>query len=132
MPSVWSLTALYFVACFSYNFTNSAVFTSLAWMFPKRAGPAINLVLAMFGLGSFFIPLAAQVSAVARTAPHDTSPHPAASHVPARPALPPPRQLAPGLQPPADAAKAAAKPPAPVLCRRALYTSAHRCTCSIW
>ena len=38
MPSVWSLTALYFVVCFSYNFTNSAVFTSLAWMFPKRAG----------------------------------------------------------------------------------------------
>ncbi|KAG2434076.1 hypothetical protein HXX76_007804 [Chlamydomonas incerta] len=61
MPSVWSLTALYFVVCFSYNFTNSAVFTSLAWMFPKRAGPGINLVLAMFGLGSFFIPLAAQV-----------------------------------------------------------------------
>ncbi|GLI68054.1 hypothetical protein VaNZ11_012349 [Volvox africanus] len=60
MPSVWSLTALYFVVCFSYNFTNSAVFTSLAWMFPKRAGPGINLVLAMFGLGSFFIPLAAQ------------------------------------------------------------------------
>ncbi|KXZ55589.1 hypothetical protein GPECTOR_2g1139 [Gonium pectorale] len=60
MPSVWSLTALYFVVCFSYNFTNSAVFTSLAWMFPKRAGPAINLVLAMFGLGSFFIPMAAQ------------------------------------------------------------------------
>ncbi|GIL79806.1 hypothetical protein Vretifemale_9097 [Volvox reticuliferus] len=60
MPSVWSLTALYFVVCFSYNFTNSAVFTSLAWMFPKRAGPGINLVLAMFGLGSFFIPLVAQ------------------------------------------------------------------------
>ncbi|GLC40677.1 hypothetical protein PLESTM_001100600 [Pleodorina starrii] len=60
MPSVWSLTALYFIVCFSYNFTNSAVFTSLAWMFPKRAGPGINLVLAMFGLGSFFIPLAAQ------------------------------------------------------------------------
>ncbi|KAG2501542.1 hypothetical protein HYH03_000049 [Edaphochlamys debaryana] len=60
MPSVWSLTALYFVVCFSYNFTNSAVFTSLAWMFPKRAGPGINLVLAMFGLGSFFIPLGAQ------------------------------------------------------------------------
>ncbi|GFR48845.1 hypothetical protein Agub_g10798 [Astrephomene gubernaculifera] len=60
MPSVWSLTALFFAACFSYNFTNSAVFTGLAWMFPKRAGPAINMVLAMFGLGSFFIPLAAQ------------------------------------------------------------------------
>ena len=29
MPSVWSLTALYFCICFSYNFTNSAVFTSL-------------------------------------------------------------------------------------------------------
>lgn len=38
MPSVWSLTALYFLICFSYNFTNSAVFTSLGWMFPKRAG----------------------------------------------------------------------------------------------
>ncbi|EFJ49439.1 hypothetical protein VOLCADRAFT_89859 [Volvox carteri f. nagariensis] len=62
MPSVWSLTALYFVVCFSYNFTNSAVFTSLAWLFPKRAGPGINLVLAMFGLGSFFIPLAAQTA----------------------------------------------------------------------
>ena len=44
MPSVWSLTALYFVICFSYNFTNSAVFTSLGWMFPKRAGGALNLV----------------------------------------------------------------------------------------
>lgn len=60
MPSVWSLTALYFVICFSYNFTNSAVFTSLGWMFPKRAGSALNLVLAMFGVGSFCIPLAAQ------------------------------------------------------------------------
>jgi MFS family permease len=60
MPSVWSLTALYFIICFSYNFTNSAVFTSLGWMFPKRAGSALNLVLAMFGVGSFFIPLAAQ------------------------------------------------------------------------
>ncbi len=60
MPSVWSLTALYFVICFSYNFTNSAVFTSLGWMFPKRAASALNLVLAMFGVGSFFIPLAAQ------------------------------------------------------------------------
>mmetsp|Transcript_9121 Transcript_9121/g.15934 ORF Transcript_9121/g.15934 Transcript_9121/m.15934 type:complete len:507 (-) Transcript_9121:653-2173(-) len=60
MPSVWSLTALYFVICFSYNFTNSAVFTSLGWMFPKRTGSALNLVLAMFGVGSFFIPLAAQ------------------------------------------------------------------------
>ena len=29
MPSVWSLTLLYFITCFSYNFTNSAVFTSL-------------------------------------------------------------------------------------------------------
>lgn len=60
MPSVWSLTALYFVICFSYNFTNSAVFTSLGWMFPKRAGGALNLVLAMFGVGSFFIPLASE------------------------------------------------------------------------
>lgn len=60
MPSVWSLTALYFIICFSYNFTNSAVFTSLGWMFPKRAGSALNLVLAMFGVGSFFIPLAAE------------------------------------------------------------------------
>lgn len=46
MPSVWSLTALYFVICFSYNFTNSAVFTSLGWMFPRRAGGALNLVRA--------------------------------------------------------------------------------------
>eukprot|EP00197_Chlamydomonas_leiostraca_P016237 CAMPEP_0202862632 /NCGR_PEP_ID=MMETSP1391-20130828/3606_1 /ASSEMBLY_ACC=CAM_ASM_000867 /TAXON_ID=1034604 /ORGANISM="Chlamydomonas leiostraca, Strain SAG 11-49" /LENGTH=432 /DNA_ID=CAMNT_0049542195 /DNA_START=154 /DNA_END=1448 /DNA_ORIENTATION=- len=61
MPNVWTLTALYFAICFSYNFTNSAVFTSLGWMFPKRAGSALNLVLAMFGVGSFFIPLAAQV-----------------------------------------------------------------------
>ena len=61
MPSLWSLTALYFLVCFSYNFTNSAVFTALAWMFPKRAGPGINLVLAMFGVGSLAIPLAAQV-----------------------------------------------------------------------
>lgn len=61
MPSVWSLTALYFLVCFTYNFTNSAVFTSLAWHYPKRAGGALNLVLAMFGVGSFFIPLAAQV-----------------------------------------------------------------------
>ena len=61
MPSVWSLTALYFAICFSYNFTNSAVFTSLGWMFPKRAGGALNLVLAMFGVGSFFIPLASEV-----------------------------------------------------------------------
>lgn len=60
MPSVWTLTALYFVICFSYNFTNSAVFTSVGWMFPKRAGSALNLVLAMFGVGSFCIPLAAQ------------------------------------------------------------------------
>jgi len=60
MPSVWSLTALYALICFSYNFTNSAVFTSLGWMFPKRAGGALNLVLAMFGVGSFFIPLAAE------------------------------------------------------------------------
>ncbi|GAX75222.1 hypothetical protein CEUSTIGMA_g2666.t1 [Chlamydomonas eustigma] len=60
MPSVWSLTALYFIICFSYNFTNSAVFTSLGWMFPKKAGGALNLVLAMFGVGSFFIPLAAE------------------------------------------------------------------------
>lgn len=60
MPSLWSLTALYFLVCFSYNFTNSAVFTALAWMFPKRAGPGINLVLAMFGVGSLAIPLAAQ------------------------------------------------------------------------
>ena len=44
MTSVWALTALYFVICFSYNFTNSAVFTSLGWMFPKRAGGALNLV----------------------------------------------------------------------------------------
>ena len=44
MPSVWSLTTLYFIICFSYNFTNSAVFTSLGWMFPKRAGGALNLV----------------------------------------------------------------------------------------
>jgi nitrate/nitrite transporter NarK len=51
---------LYFIICFSYNFTNSAVFTSLGWMFPKRAGSALNLVLAMFGVGSFCIPLAAQ------------------------------------------------------------------------
>lgn len=60
MPSVWSLTLLYFVTCFSYNFTNSAVFTSLGWMFPKKAGGSLNLVLAMFGVGSFFIPLAAE------------------------------------------------------------------------
>lgn len=51
MPSVWSLTALYFVVCFSYNFTNSAVFTSLGWMFPKRAGPGINLVSGRGGKG---------------------------------------------------------------------------------
>lgn len=31
-------------------------------MFPKRAGSALNLVLAMFGVGAFFIPLAAQVN----------------------------------------------------------------------
>ncbi|KAJ9504836.1 hypothetical protein QJQ45_030524, partial [Haematococcus lacustris] len=60
MPGVWSLTALYALICFSYNFTNSAVFTSLGWMFPKRTASALNLVLAMFGVGSFCIPLAAQ------------------------------------------------------------------------
>lgn len=38
MPTVWSLTALFFVISFSYNFTNSAVFTSLGWMFPKKSG----------------------------------------------------------------------------------------------
>ena len=32
-------------------------------MFPKRAGSALNLVLAMFGVGSFFLPLATQVCA---------------------------------------------------------------------
>eukprot|EP00798_Chlamydomonas_sp_ICE-L_P017984 gene17984-24392_t len=47
MPSVISLTALWFVICFSYNFTNSAVFTSLTWMFPQRAGGALNLGLSM-------------------------------------------------------------------------------------
>eukprot|EP00798_Chlamydomonas_sp_ICE-L_P003780 gene3780-13848_t len=59
MPSVWTLTTLWFIICFSYNFTNSAVFSSLTWMFPGRAGGALNLVLAMFGIGSFLIPLAA-------------------------------------------------------------------------
>ena len=29
-------------------------------MFPKKAGGSLNLVLAMFGVGSFFIPLAAE------------------------------------------------------------------------
>uniref|UniRef100_A0A7S3VJM8 Major facilitator superfamily (MFS) profile domain-containing protein n=1 Tax=Dunaliella tertiolecta TaxID=3047 RepID=A0A7S3VJM8_DUNTE len=61
MPSVATLTALFFLICFTYNFTNSAVFTSLGWMFPKRAGSALNLVLAMFGVGSFLLPLATQI-----------------------------------------------------------------------
>uniref|UniRef100_A0A7R9YX00 Major facilitator superfamily (MFS) profile domain-containing protein n=1 Tax=Chlamydomonas euryale TaxID=1486919 RepID=A0A7R9YX00_9CHLO len=64
MPDVWSLTALYFVICFSYNFTNSAVFSGLVWLFPGRAGGALNMVLAMFGVGSFLIPLVAQLCAI--------------------------------------------------------------------
>lgn len=61
MPTVLYLSLLFGGVALTFNFSNSTVFTLLVGLFPTAATP-LNVASAMFGLGSFSVPIVARFS----------------------------------------------------------------------